>query len=345
MKIAIHDSPISYSDKWIKYCQSNNIQYKLVNCYSTDIIESLKDCDALMWHFHQANSRDILFAKELLYAVQVSGKKTYPDFMSVWHFDDKVGQKYLLEAIGAPLVPSYVFYSRTEALDWVSRTTFPKVFKLRKGAGSANVKLVKTRKHAARLINQAFGSGFRQYNPWGGLKERYRMLRLGKTNVRDVLEGIGRFFVKTRFERIAGNEKGYVYFQDFIENCSFDIRVTVVKDKCYAFKRLTRDNDFRASGSHIEILSPDGIPLEIINIAFKISSILKLQSAAFDFLISKNNIPFITEICYAFGWDEGDCYGYWDKELNWHEGDFNPFGSMIENLLQDTKDAYAVKQP
>ena len=335
MRIAIHENAVSYSDKWVKYCQSKNIEYKIVNCYTTDIIRNISDCDALMWHFHHKSSKDYLFAKQLLYALQASGKKVYPDFNTSWYFDDKVGQKYLLESIGAPLIPSYVFYSRSDAILWANHTTFPKVFKLRRGSGSANVQLVKTKERAVRLINKAFRSGFRQYDPWGGLKERFRMFTPGKTNFRDLIEGFGRFLIKTRFEKIAGNEKGYVYFQDFIDNCSFDIRVTVVKDKCYAFKRLTREGDFRASGSHKEILSSDGIPLEMIKTAFEISDILKLQSVAFDFLLSKDNIPLITEICYAFGWDDGDCYGYWDSELVWHEGDFNPFGYMIENLIKE----------
>src|ERR1035437_202885 len=132
MKIAIHNHPGSFSDRWIKYCDEKGIEYKIVDCYRSDIIEQLNDCDALLWHFHHASAKDSLFAKQLLYSVQASGKKVFPDFNTVWHFDDKVGQKYLLEAINAPLVPSYVFYSSHDALEWVDKTSFPKVFKLRR---------------------------------------------------------------------------------------------------------------------------------------------------------------------------------------------------------------------
>ena len=338
MKIAIHPSKISFSEQWIDYCKEKNIPFKIVDCYKSDIIRQLSDCDALMWHYHHKNSKDALCARQLLYAVEDSGKKVYPDFNTGWHFDDKVGQKYLLEAIGAPLVPSYVFYSKSEAKQWIRQTTFPKVFKLRRGSGSANVQLVKTKKRAIRLVNKAFRSGFRQYDPWGGLKERWRMFKLGKSNVFDLLEGIGRFIIKTNFERVIGKENGYVYFQDYIEGCSFDIRVTVIDNKCFAFKRLIRENDFRASGSHSEIHSSKDIPLEIIKKTFEISNKLNLQSVAFDFLLSKENRPLITEISYAFGWDEGDSIGYWDSDLNWFEGDFNPFGCMVENLIKSVEE-------
>jgi len=29
-----------------------------------------------------------------------------------------------------------------------------------------------------------------------------------------------------------------------------------------------------------------------------------------------------------------DCTGYWDKDLTWHEGGFNPYGWMVEDLLR-----------
>ena len=232
MKIAIHSSKISYSEKWIDYCREKNIPYKIVDCYRSDIIAQLSECDALMWHYHHKDSKDAVVARQLLYAIEASGKVVYPDFRTGWHFDDKVGQKYLLEAIGAPLVPSYVFYSANAAKQWIRQSTFPKIFKLRRGSGSANVQLVKSRRQATKLVNKAFGSGFRQYDPWGGLKERWRLFKKGKTTIKDLLEGIGRFVIKTDFEHVIGRERGYVYFQDFVEGCTFDIRITVIGNKC-----------------------------------------------------------------------------------------------------------------
>ncbi len=51
-----------------------------------------------------------------------------------------MAQKYLLESIAAPLVDSYVFYSKKEAIKWVEETSYPKVFKLAGGASSSNVR-------------------------------------------------------------------------------------------------------------------------------------------------------------------------------------------------------------
>jgi hypothetical protein len=72
-----------------------------VDCYQSDIINQLSDCDALMFHHYHASSKDTLFAKQLLFALESAGKIVFPDFRTGWHFDDKVGQKYLFEAIGS----------------------------------------------------------------------------------------------------------------------------------------------------------------------------------------------------------------------------------------------------
>lgn len=330
MKIAIHHRPGSFSDRWIEYCKENNICYKIVNAYDTDIIQQVSDCTAFMWHHTQCDYRDKLFAKQLIYSLEAKGLKVFPDFYTTWHFDDKVGQKYLLEAVGAPLVPSYVFYDKKEAIEWVNQTTFPKVFKLRGGAGSANVQLVPTKKDAIRLVNRAFGKGFPQFNRRGNLKERIRKYKEGKDTLWGVCKGMGRLFIPTELAKIVGPEKGYVYFQDFIPNNKYDIRLIVIGgEKAYGLKRIVRKNDFRASGSKKFVY--DQINNETIIKAFDIANKLKLQSVAFDFIYSNKGKPLIVEMSYGYGTEgSGKCKGYWDKDLNWHEGPFDPYGWMVE---------------
>src|SRR5690554_2455915 len=100
MKIAIHHRKNSFSERWITYCEENKIEYKIVNCYHNDIIKQIQDCDALMWHHSHRNYMDALFAKQLLFAVAKKGMTVFPNYNTNWHFDDKVGQKYLLESLG-----------------------------------------------------------------------------------------------------------------------------------------------------------------------------------------------------------------------------------------------------
>jgi glutathione synthase/RimK-type ligase-like ATP-grasp enzyme len=334
MKLGIHETKGLFSDRWITYCSENGINYKIVDCYRSDIIEQLSDCDALMWHFNHKGPKESKFAKQLLFSVQASGKKVFPDYNTVWHFDDKVAQKYLLEAIDAPLAFAYVFYSKKEAQEWANQTSYPKVFKLRNGAGSDNVRLVKSRNEAIRLIKKAFGSGFKQYDAWSNLKERYRKYRLGKTTFWNVLKGIVRLFHTTEYARVTGREIGYIYFQDFIPGNDYDIRVIVIGDKAFAIKRMTRNNDFRASGSGFILYEKEHFDDETIRLAFQVSEKLKVQCMAYDFVYLEGK-PIIVEISYGFAKEGYDpCTGHWDKDMNWHEGKFDPYGWMVEDLLR-----------
>jgi glutathione synthase/RimK-type ligase-like ATP-grasp enzyme len=334
MKIAIHKKDNDFSAKWIEYCKQNNIPYKIVNCYKNDIIDQVKDCDALMWHFNQSNPKDILFAKQLIYSLEVTGKKVFPDFHTSWHFDDKVGQKYLLEGLGVPFVPTYVFYDEKEALKWVEKTTFPKVFKLRKGAGSAHVKLVKNKQKGHKLIKKAFSRGFSQYDKVANLKDRWYKYRKGINGFWNVIKGVLRFGRTTEFARVVENEKGYIYFQDYIPNNYYDIRVIVINNKAFAIKRLVRDGDFRASGSGKVLFGKNNFEEEIICLSFTIADKIHSQCLAIDYVFDKGK-PLIVEISYGFIKEVYyKCEGYWDRDLNWHEGRFDAQGWMVESVLE-----------
>ena len=144
-----------------------------------------------------------------------------------------------------------------------------------------------------------------------------------------------RVFYTTDYAKIAGKVKGYIYFQQFIPDNFFDIRIVVIGDKAFGIKRMVRKNDFRASGSGHIIYSKSEISEDCVKIAFKVNQQLKTQCVAVDFVFDGQQ-ALIVEISYGFsphGYDA--CEGYWDNHLNWHEGAFNPYGWMIENLLAD----------
>ncbi|MDZ7775702.1 MAG: hypothetical protein U5L09_08960 [Bacteroidales bacterium] len=146
----------------------------------------------------------------------------------------------------------------------------------------------------------------------------------------DILKGIGRFIIPMPHQRIKGNEKGYIYFQEFIPNNEYDIRIIVIRDKAFAIKRMIRKNDFRASGSGDILYEKENFDDKTIAIAFETADQLQTQCCAFDFVFDKNNNPLIVEISYGFAMKGYDpCSGYWDKDLNFYEGEFNPYGWMV----------------
>lgn len=335
MKLAIHDSQQGFHPRWVAYCEENGIGVKLVNCHASDIIEQLHGCDGLMWHHSQMNPADLIAAKGILQALQHTGFPIFPDWRSGWHFDDKVAQKYLFEAIGAPLVPTWVFLDRDSALDWVETTDFPKVFKLRGGAGSANVRLVRSRGEARRLVKRAFGKGFPNYDAWGSLKERWRRVRLGKAGPVEIAKGIARLVHPPDFARVLGRERGYAYFQEFVPDNDSDTRIIVIDGKAFALKRHVREGDFRASGSGHFGYAREEFDERCVQISFEVTEQLNALCAAYDFVFNKDGAPVLVEISYGFVKEVYDpCTGYWTPDLTWNPGPFNPQGWMVEALLE-----------
>jgi len=333
--IAIHHTKDSFSDKWIEYCDTNNIGYKIVDCYSTNIMQELTECSALMWHWNHNDYKAQLFARQFIVSVEKKGLKVFPDTNTAWHFDDKLGQKYLFEAVNAPLIKSYIFYDLKTSLDWINKTSFPKVFKLRGGAGASNVSLLNSKKEAIKCAKKAFGKGFSS-SRFAAIKERLWHFKRDKNfkSFINISKGIGRILFPNKIKTSLQIEKNYFYIQDFIANNDSDIRIITIGKRAFAIKRMVRDGDFRASGSGNIIYNPNEIPKQCIKIAFDISKKLKLQSAAYDFVFLDNK-PLIVEVSYAFS-QTGylDCPGYWDDKLNWVAGSFSPEYFMIKDLME-----------
>jgi len=335
MQIAIHPVPRGFSDKWIEYCDQHNVPYKLVDCYASDIIEQMQDCDGLMWQWSTNDHKAKLSGRQIVYSLEIMGKKVFPDSKTCWHYDDKVGQKYLLEAIGAPFVPTYVFYDKDEALAWAKATSYPKVFKLSGGAGSANVKLAPNQSSAIRLIRKAFGQGFKPKSRLHLFKDRLWHFRRDKDlkSFLNISKGVGRLVIPTQAEKNLPVERNYIYFQDFVPDNDHDIRIVVIGKRAFALKRLIREDDFRASGSGNIIYEPAQIPKKCVELAFQMSNTLCSQSLAYDFVFY-DGIPYVIEISYAFAPKAYlPCPGYWDESLQWVEGHFYSEFFMIEDLI------------
>ena len=335
MKLAIHNG-ISWNKKWIDYCQKNNIEHIVLNCYDSDIINQLKinEVTHLMWHFHHSKAKDILMARNVLYSAKNLGIKTFPDFETCWHFDDKISQKYLLESVDAPLVPSYAFFDKKEAYIWLeNEAKFPIVAKLRRGAGSYNVILLKDLGAAKKYVNKMFSTGI---HPTPGYIADVK----NKLKVAGNLQGIlNRLKKAPNFFKMVMNgkkefpvEKGYVYFQDFIPNNKFDTRIAIIDNIALGEKRYIRENDFRASGSGI--FDYENIDVEAIKIAFQIKNKLRVQTIAFDFVNDIDNKPLIVEISYGFGTNGiSKSPGYWNENLDFINTKINPVDLIIQKFI------------
>lgn len=336
--LAIHERGDSFDVKWSEYCDISNIEYIKVDIFSNDLLARLRESkvNAFLFNLPINDLKTQLFAANISRTIALMGIKVFPCDSSHWHFDDKVAQKYLFESLGVPMCPTWVFYDKNEALEWVSTTKLPKVFKLRRGAGSYNVQLIESASQARSIVEKMFGAGIK---PVSTIFADYKTKYYKHKNQRDWLQTLKRLpGTLTNIYRLRTSlprEKGYVYFQEFFAGNDHDTRVTVIGNRAFAFRRFTRPGDFRASGSGRISWDPESIDMQCIRIAFEASRCIGSQCMAFDFVYDPSGNPIILEVCYSFiPQAVYDCPGYWDSELNFQGGHVWPQDAIISDLIK-----------
>ncbi|QWT20729.1 hypothetical protein KPL74_01675 [Bacillus sp. NP157] len=345
--VAVHvaGEPTGFARRWIPLLESRGVNVLQVNCFGDDAIDRLKGADALMWHWSHSDARAVLMARQLLASVEAAGKVVFPALSTGWHFDDKVGQKYLLEAIGAPLVPTHVFVQRESALAWIEQVAYPLVSKLRGGAGSQNVRLVRDVRSARAFVRRAFGRGIPPLDRTALLRDRF--VRLARKPAMErpglALRAIARWLVPSAVERVKGRESGYVYFQDFLPGNRFDTRVVVIGGRAFGLRRFNRDGDFRASGSGKIDYDASAIDPRCVEIAFAASRKLGAQCLAYDFVFDQTGAPLIVEVSYGFTSAAYDaCEGFWTEDLAWHAGRVEPEAWMVDGIMAQITESEVV---
>lgn len=342
MKIAIHqnkeifDHSITWEKVWIDYCGKNKISYEIVDCFRTDIIEKLQEFDSLVWHFQNYVLQEMMFARSILNVATKMGLKVFPDFNTAWHFDDKISEMYLLQSINAPIPKSWVFSTEDDCIHWINNyAEFPIIAKLKCGAGSHNVQLIKSGLEAKCYVRKMFGKGLSSSpNIIFKASSNLKSSKSWKTIVSRIKK-IPEFLQTLDRSKRFGNEKDYSYFQEFIPNDGFDLKVVVIGDKLSFIARNIRKGDFRASGGGSFSFDRSLVPDNVIKSAFEISDKLGFQCMGYDYVIDKNsNEGKIVEISYAFSHTVLlGAGGYWNRDLEWFEEPLNIPNEIIDNLL------------
>ena len=343
IKIGIHYTPdmpeFSWSYEWEKELKKRNVEVKRINFFDSDIMNHIKDCNGVMWHwFHSPVYKFV--ADKTLPNIQLNMDiPIFPNLNTCWHYDEKVAQHYLLNSIDAPRVPSWVFYDYNQAIDFIENANYPLVFKLSLGAGSANVLKIENKDEAKVMVDRMFNQGIFPYT----LNE-YKNNKGKKEKFKEMIE----YIKNDKYPAIPTwhhmLQKDYVYFQKFLPNNNYDIRITIIGDRAFSFIRYNRDDDFRASGSGKIDYDTTKIPMEAVKIAFEVSKTCKFQSMAYDFMYDEDKVV-INEMSYCYSAEAvGKCSGYWDNNLKWHEKQMMPQEAHVEDFLNEIKKKNIIKE-
>ena len=339
MRIALVESGSekNFAAGFASALSSRGIEYGYVDVSNSAIVEILKEYDGLMWHFAQGLVVDYLMAKPLLSALEASGFPVFPPVSDIWHFDDKLAQKYLLEAIAAPTPQTWIFYDRSAALRWLANWPKPLVLKLRGGAASSNVKLISNNLRGRRLVRKCFWPGYRQFDRIALARDEVIKVKSPSlTAIFNAARAIGKIFLHSPYEKVRGRERGYVLMQEFLPGNEFDTRIVVVGQRAFGLRRFNRPGDFRASGSGFLDFDEKEISSEAVSTAFKIAKILGTSCLAFDFLFRAGRHMEIAEISFGFVASAyRNCTGYWDERGCWHQSKFPKGAFQLEDFIVD----------
>lgn len=329
-----------WAHRWIELCQERDIQYQVIDVFTPDGFRAALESDICLMHFGNYVWHDMLHARAILTALESAGVRVFPGRADQWHFDDKVAQSYLFEAIGAPIPRWWAFYSLDEFKEWVKNNNqWPVVAKLRSGSGSHNVRLLNERteaeKYGRRMFSRGFGASPSLAFKASSNVKSSRSIRTALARARRIPE-----FLRTRREaKQFPAERGYVYMQEFVPNAGFDIKAVVVNGKFSYFARRARSNDFRASGGADFFYDDDLIRESLVDSLLAVSRRLGSLCLGFDIVVNaETGLPMIIEVSYGFNWRAvAEAKVWWDEHGHRHEGPLNTPDEILDALLSDPR--------
>lgn len=327
----------STSDRWIEFLNQYGCEIKMVNVYSPTILDDLRDCQGFMWR-HSLTSTMRQVAHKLLPVIEMHiDTLVFPDQNTCWHYDDKIAQAFLFQALDIPSPKTWVFFDKKLALEWARETRYPVVMKLWGGAGSNNVRLIDSQADARKWIEVLFERGITGMDSVGNrgrkLKRTARMIAkkiLGRVDISDIQAWSNGWDV----------HRNYALFQEFLPDNRHDTRITVIGDRAFGFRRFNRDNDFRASGSGRLDYTLSGVDPAFLRLGFEVADKLKMQSCAIDGLW-RGKEAVTSEVSYIYLSSAiHNCPGHWDRDLNWQEGQMWPEQAHVEDFIKRLKERF-----
>ncbi|HOD99970.1 MAG: hypothetical protein WBK37_00825 [Kiritimatiellia bacterium] len=331
---------LNFAERWAVALEKSGCRVRWLDLLGTDPLSQIQGCDGIMWHWFHYPHEIRLAALPILRVIEEQLRiPVFPDMATAWHYDDKIAQSYLLKALNIPHPQTWVFWRKADALRWAETAQYPVVAKLSGGAGSMNVRLLRSAKEARQYVNACFsGAGIvgRPALPRGALSATLARLKRALKRVAQA----GPYVLANRFPALPDQtywmpQKNYALFQEFLPDNAHDTRVTVIGNRAFAFRRFNRPNDFRASGSGNLCVDPNGIDMRCIAAAFDAAAKLKSQSMAFDYLFrGAEREPVVGEISYCYAdWAVESCPGHWDSNLTWHAGRMWPQEAHVEDFV------------
>lgn len=208
--------------------------HKVINA-ATDIHDSII--------FYTFNQRENLrcYIKDAVFDLQNNGNKVIPSYELLHCHENKGYQESLKRALGITNLPALYFGSKRELEEY--EIEYPVVLKTIEGSNGKGVFLIRSKKQLLETINRL--------EPKLSIASKLDLFRRKHLRLPKKYIGYDLFDTKKDYKQYKDYITPEVCFvlQKFIPGLQFDYRVIILGEHYYVTKRLTRKDDFRASGA------------------------------------------------------------------------------------------------
>jgi glutathione synthase/RimK-type ligase-like ATP-grasp enzyme len=243
----------SYWPKFERFAKNNNIPYSFLNIHSDNWINESANYDRIVWRPLPYPSSLYEIRTKIAYIEKFLKIPCYPSAEQLWLYEDKIRLYYHLSTYNLPAIPTFISFDEQECINKLESFEYPLISKSYVGSASMSVSKINNKAEARRHIFKAFSKGLDTGFPY------FR-------------------------------QKGYVYFQKYIGDADYDVRIILVGEKIMGYYRMVPKNDFRASGAGL-IVNQD-LPLEAVLLAQKVKERMPGPVLAIDFLKSRSEDRF-----------------------------------------------------
>jgi glutathione synthase/RimK-type ligase-like ATP-grasp enzyme len=249
------------SPRWTKYrrfFENNSIPYEYYDLAASDWLTKAGRYDVIVGVEASVPFYLEQIRRKFFTLERHLGKKCFPTYSDMVIYEDKILETYISEIHHFPFLKTYIYNSKEEALADSECHRYPLVNKIVPCSGSVGVELVKTPHQYRRIVQQSFSPGGR------------------KSHV------------------AYQSQKNFVYFQEYVPNDGYDIRIITIADSIFGYYRKAPKGDFRASG--MGLVEKRELPPEAIKIAREVNDVLKCSMLVVDLLRGSDGRYYIIEL-------------------------------------------------
>lgn len=293
--------------KYERFLKTNNIPYKEYDISRSDFIEKSKQFDLIAWRVETSYSKQWEAIDKTDLLEKYLGKTLLQSSESLWLDEDKVRLDYFYKIHDLPHIKTFISQSRDEVMDFIETCDYPIISKDKVCSCGKGVYMIKNKLQAYDFCEEVFTTGL-------------------ETN---------ESYVK---------QKDYVYFQEFVPNHGFDLRIIMVGEYFFGYFRYPKVGDYKASGSGI--VDKKALPIDAMLLAKQVRGVLPASNAlAVDFIKdSRDDKYYIVETTVFVGVEtteqlmvDGVAGRYREEngEFTFEPGRFWIQELMLEDMMND----------